>query len=88
MDFVALRPCKGDMFEAVPRERLELDLVRCASLLSRAGYEIVSDPGVMLTVKREVEVTIYPHGRLMVFPAKTREEAARHASAVFSALGV
>jgi ArsR family metal-binding transcriptional regulator len=87
LEFLALRPCKGDMFEAVPKERLQLDLARCAALLARAGFEVVSDAGVMLTVRKEVEITLYPHGRLMVFPVKTREEAARFASEVYSIIG-
>lgn len=88
MEFLALRPCKGDMFEAVPKGRVTLDLGRCRQLLTEGGFEVVSDVEVMLTVRKDVEVSLYPHGRLMMFPVTSREEAARHASEVYSLLGL
>lgn len=88
MDFVAVRPCRFEAFEAVPRERLSLDLGECEKKLIAAGYSIVSNAGVMLVVKKVVEITVYPHGRLLIHPAKDRAEAAGFAEGLYSALGM
>jgi TATA-box binding protein (TBP) (component of TFIID and TFIIIB) len=88
LEFVAVRPCKFDAYEAVPRTRLNLDLGECEERLRSAGYEIVSNAGVMLVAKKGAEVTVYPHGRLLMHPAKDKDEAERIARAVYSALGM
>jgi hypothetical protein len=72
----------------VPKGRLTLDLEECAKLLREGGYEIVSNPGVMLVVKRDIELTLYPHGRILMHPVNTKEEAHRHASDLYSAVGL
>lgn len=48
---------------------------------------MLSNPKVMLVVKKEVEITIYPRGRLLMHPVKDRAEAERIAREVFHALG-
>ena len=72
----------------MPKRRLTLDLEECAKLLRGGGYEIVSNPGVMLVVKRDIELTLYPHGRILMHPVSTKEEAHRHASDLYSAVGL
>ena len=72
----------------MPKGRLTLDLEECAKLLRESGYEIVSNPGVMLVVKRDIELTLYPHGRILMHPVSTKEEAHRHASDMYSAVGL
>lgn len=42
----------------------------------------------MLVVRKEVEVTVYPHGRLLMHPAKDKDEAERIARELYSALGM
>ncbi|MGB2582246.1 MAG: hypothetical protein WBD03_07240 [Thermoplasmata archaeon] len=72
----------------MPKRRLTLDLEECAKLLREGGYEIVSNPGVMLVVKRDIELTLYPHGRILMHPVSTKEEAHRYASDLYSAVGL
>ena len=88
LEFLAIKPCKADAFEVVPKGRLTLDLEECAKLLRESGYEIVSNPGVMLVVKRDIELTLYPHGRILMHPVSTKEDAHRHASDLYSAVGL
>jgi TATA-box binding protein (TBP) (component of TFIID and TFIIIB) len=83
-----VKPCRHDAFEAVPRRKVELDLDQCERRLRAAGYEILSNAGVMLVVRRGVEITVYPHGRLLIHPVKGRDEALRTASEIFSSLGL
>lgn len=48
----------------------------------------MSNAGVMLVVRREVEVTVYPRGRLLMHPVKERDDALRVAAELYSALGL
>ena len=88
MEFIAVRPCRFDAFEAVPKTKTSLDLGECEKRLRSAGYSIVSNAGVMLVVRKDAEVTVYPHGRLLMHPAKDKDEAERIARALYSALGM
>ncbi len=72
----------------MPKGRVTLDLEECAKLLREGGYEVISNPGVMLVVKRGIELTLYPHGRILMHPVSTKEEAHRHASDMYSAVGM
>jgi F420-0:gamma-glutamyl ligase len=56
-------------------------------VLSSRGYEILSNPKVMLVVKKGIEISIYPRGRLLMHPVSTREDAERIAKDLYMALG-
>lgn len=86
VEFLAVKPCRHDAFEAVPKEKVELDLCDCEVRLCKSGYEILSNPKVMLVVRKEVEITVYPRGRLLMYPVKNREDASRFAKELYSAL--
>ena len=88
VEFLAVKPCKYDAFEAVPKGKVSLDLDSVEKTLSRNGYEILSNPRVMLVVKKGAEITIYPRGRLLMHPVSEREEAERLAKELYSVLGM
>lgn len=88
LDFVTVRPCRFDSFEAVPRDRQSLDLGECETKLRASGYDIVSNVGVMLIVRKGIEVTVYPHGRLLMHPVRDKTEAEKVAGALYAALGM
>src|SRR5512137_2964492 len=50
VEFLAVKPCKYDAFEAVPKGKVSLDLDKIEKVLSQNGYEILSNPRVMLVV--------------------------------------
>lgn len=87
MEFLAIKPCKFDAYEAVPKGRVSLDLDQCEKLLSAKGYEIVSNPKVLLVLRKGVEITLYPHGRILMTPVASRENAEQIAKELFAALG-
>lgn len=87
LEFLAVKPCKFDAFEAVPKDKVRLNLDECERVLSGRGYEILSNPKVMLVVKKDVEISIYPLGRLLMHPVKRREDAERIAKELYYALG-
>jgi hypothetical protein len=67
-----LRPCKSTAaFEALPEvnskaRKRNLDLNSCQEMLTSLGYEEVCDAKVLLILKKEIEVTIYPDGKLIL----------------------
>jgi len=87
MEFLAVKPCRYDAFEAVPKGRVSLDLDECESKLAKNGYEVLANPGVMLVVRKGVEITVYPHGRLLIHPVKDRNDAVMLAQELYKALG-
>lgn len=88
MEFLAVKPCKYDAYEAVPKGRVNLDIDDVERLLSKNGYEILSNPKVMLVVKKKVEISVYPRGRLLMHPVSDRQEAERLAKELYEALGM
>jgi TATA-box binding protein (TBP) (component of TFIID and TFIIIB) len=87
-DLLAIRPCRADAFEVVPRRETVLDLDVCERALRESGYEIVSNPGIMLVVRKEVEMTLYRHGRVLIHPVGSEHDARRIAQALYAALGL
>ena len=87
LEFLAVKPCKYDAYEAVPKGKVFLDLDQVERQLVASGYEVLSNPKVMLVVKKGVEITIYPRGRLLIHPVSQREEAESIAKELFKALG-
>jgi len=83
---MAVKPCRYDAYEAVPKGRVSLDLDECRKALEGKGYEVLSDAGVMLVVKKEIEITVYPHGRLLLHPVKDRETALKAARALYDSI--
>ena len=88
LEFIAVKPCKYDAYEAVPKAKVSLDLDECELTLAKKGYEILSNAKVMLVVRKGVEITVYPRGRLLMHPVKDRDQAELYARAIYSALGM
>lgn len=88
MQFLAVKPCKYDAYEAVPKGKVSLDLDEVERVLTRNGYEILSNPKVMLVVKKGVEISIYPRGRLLMHPVREKDTAENLARELYSALGM
>ncbi len=75
-----LKPCRTTAaFEAIPRERLSLDLDRCEEILG-AACTIIANAGVLLVVSDRCEVSIHRDGRLVLKTGSeelAREQAGR-----------
>ena len=86
MELLTIKPCRADAVEIVPKGELALDLEECERLLREGRYEIVSNPGVMLVIRGEVEMTLYRHGRILVHPVESAADAKRLAQELYAAL--
>lgn len=66
-----LRPCKNTAaFEVLPDTKGQLDLDHVESVLVEAGYRRKVRAGVMLIMAREIEVSVYKSGKMLI---KTRD---------------
>ena len=71
-----LKPCKSTAsYEAIPKKQIKLDLDECEEKLKNCGYEVVCNAKVMLIVKKEHEVSIYPTGMMVI--KSNKEDIAR-----------
>ena len=88
MSFYLLKPCRGKAaFEAVPKERVRLDMEKGKTDLEAHGY-VVTDAGVMLVcVKGELQVSIYPSGKLLIH-TKSRENALTVANGLYKVFNI
>ena len=81
--YSVLKPCRTTAaFEAIPRERIRLDLGLCAEILGKT-CTIVADAGVLLIVSDRCEVSIHRDGRLILKTGSeevAREQAERIAA--------
>jgi hypothetical protein len=67
-----IRLCSGKgSYEAIPRRKLELDLLKLKALLERSGLSVL-DARVMLLVSGVPEMTVLRDARLLV---KSRDRA-------------
>jgi TATA-box binding protein (TBP) (component of TFIID and TFIIIB) len=81
--YSVLELCKNRAgYEAMPKERLKLDLRDVERTLQDAGFEPLANAGILLVVRWEsVELSVFESGKLLF---KTRDEAdARVAMAAF-----
>jgi len=82
MTYYLLKPCKGHAgFLSTMKEKTRVDLISLIGRLESEGYE-VTDVKHLLIAKKDVEVTIYPDGKLLV---KTDDEemATRAVKAIY-----
>lgn len=88
MSFYLIKPCRGKAaFEAIPKVEVQIDLKKGLADLRGYGYE-VTDAGVMLVaVKGELQVSIYPSGKLLI-QTTSREEASEVANGIFDIFGM
>lgn len=73
--FLSIRPCGRDLFELVPRKGLVIDLEKAKIALTRVGFRVTEISEMALTASGPQDISIFPNGKLIVFPVKTNSEA-------------
>ena len=85
-EFLSVRPCGRDLFELIPRTPVNVDLGKASKMLSGLGYNVTEVSEMALTASGPREISIFPNGKMMVFPAKTNEEAERIGGEILRAI--
>lgn len=84
--YLLLKPCKTSAaIEAIPRERLSLNLDRCEEVL-KTDCTIVANAGILLIVSDLCEVSIHKDGRL-ILKTDSQELAAEQAGRIAGWIG-
>lgn len=78
MTYYLLKPCKGHAgYLSNMKKKTKVDLKAAIGLLESKGYEVM-DVKHLLIARKDVEVTVYPNGKLLL--KVDEEEDARHAA--------
>ncbi|MDD1771634.1 MAG: hypothetical protein LUQ09_01795 [Methanomassiliicoccales archaeon] len=86
MKFKVERICCYDSMSAMPMDRTRLDLKASEMRLREAGFE-VEPQDLYLTVNiDEMDVTIYPGGRVLIHPMNDKAKAKELAQKIFDLL--
>lgn len=82
MTYYLLKPCKGHAgFLSTMKENVKVNLHSLVGVLESEGYQ-VTDVKHLLIAKKDVEITIYPNGKLLV-KEDDEEEAIRAVEAIY-----
>jgi hypothetical protein len=71
-----VKPCGPELYELIPKRNIRIDIAAAARVLERDGFQIIERSDLVLHVRDEHEISIYPSGKILVFPAKGAEAAA------------
>ncbi|MEM2839711.1 MAG: hypothetical protein QW505_04325 [Thermoplasmata archaeon] len=74
-DFISVKPCGQKLYELVPKKKIRLDISSIATKLEKQGYRIIESSDLVLQIKGEHDVSIYPSGKMLVFPAENGDAA-------------
>lgn len=86
--FYTIKLCKGKAaYETVPKKDLDLDLFTAESKLKELGYITLQQTPIILVMKKNYNVHIYPRGKLVIDDC-SKEEADKTAKQIYSKLGV
>lgn len=86
MRFSITRLCGGKALMVSSNTDLGLDMVKSANLLSDIGEIKENDELMIVMTWNEMEVTIYPQGKVMFHPLSDRETAVKYATELLGIL--
>lgn len=88
MRFTVTRLCGGKALMAASRDLLDVDLERAGAFISEEGSVKKSDDLMMVADWRDMEITIYPQGKVMFHPLSDRDTAVKYATEILLGSGI
>ena len=84
MKFSVTRLCGGKALMAASSEMMDLNLKKATEILSKDGFTKKSEEeGLMLVLGwKDMEVTLYPQGKVMFYPLSEKEKAIEYATEI------
>ncbi len=76
-----VKTCEAEAHDAIPKTLIKVNIEKALALLKSAGYEEISDAGVMCVIKHDnLESSLYAGGRVLVKTAdsQTAENEAKN----------
>ena len=80
MRFTVTRLCGGKALMAASKDVLDLDMERAEKVMAERGPVKSRDDMMLVSQWNEMEVTVYPQGKVMFFPLADKDKAVEYAT--------
>ena len=80
MRFTVTRLCGGNALMAASKDEMDLDMDRAERVMSERGPVKSKDEMMLVSQWGEMEVTVYPQGKVMFYPLADKEKAVEYAT--------
>lgn len=84
MRFAITRLCGGKALMCASREMLDLNMDKARSVLSEMGPIKVDDDMMLVSEWGEMEITLYPQGKVMFHPLADKDKAIEYATDIIT----
>lgn len=84
MRFQITRLCGGKALMCASRDPLSLDMERARAVLESRGEVKSFDEMMAVSQWNEMEVTLYPQGKVMFFPLSDKDKAVEYATEILT----
>ena len=80
MRFTVTRLCGGKALMAASKDVLDLDMAKAEEVMAQRGPVKSRDDMMLVSQWNEMEVTVYPQGKVMFFPMADKDKAVEYAT--------
>ena len=80
MRFTVTRLCGGKALMAASKDVLDLDMEKAEKVMAERGPVKSRDDMMLVSQWNEMEVTVYPQGKVMFFPLEDKDKAVEYAT--------
>ena len=80
MRFTVTRLCGGKALMAASKDVLDLNMEKAEEVMAERGPVKSRDDMMLVSQWNEMEVTVYPQGKVMFFPLADKDKAVEYAT--------
>ena len=80
MRFTITRLCGGKALMAASKDEMDLDMDRAEQVMAERGEVKSKDAMMLVSQWGEMEVTVYPQGKVMFYPLADKDKAVEYAT--------
>jgi ArsR family metal-binding transcriptional regulator len=80
MRFTVTRLCGGKALMAASKDVLDLDMEKAEKVMAERGPVKSRDDMMLVSQWNEMEITVYPQGKVMFFPLADKDKAVEYAT--------
>ena len=80
MRFTVTRLCGGKALRTASKDEMDRDMDRAEQVMSERGPVKSKDEMMLVSQWGEMEVTVYPQGKVMFYPLADKEKAVEYAT--------
>lgn len=80
MRFTITRLCGGKALMAASKNEMDLDMDRAEQVMAERGEVKSKDAMMLVSQWGEMEVTVYPQGKVMFYPLADKDKAVEYAT--------